>query len=139
MLGDLTQSYAALSPPDHAAMDYLLVHVGAVLGWFQFAGTQLRLGRARYILWLLLLGLALTANQVWWVVYMPAVQAGMIDKLSLPVFDMASYLALGACMTLLAIARSRDAFGRRRFAILAFVPVFSFVLLLIPSQRARAK
>lgn len=48
--------------------------------------------------------------------------------------DVVVGLGLGYAFGIIAMARSRDAYGRARMAVLAFIPIANFWLLLTPSK-----
>jgi hypothetical protein len=131
MFDILSYRYSQLPEPTLWALSFLAICLGGAFGALLRRGSAVRLRRSVYFLGVSAATLALSVNQVWWLLYVPAVKAGLSGIF--PVTDLIGALAYGVVLAQLALARSRDAYGDGMRAWMAFVPAIALILLFKPS------
>ena len=132
MLEDLAITYAGGSEAQHRLNAYCLAVLGAVIAAVLTRGKG-ELQRAPYFAFSSLLVLATEATQLVWLGSISALTGGYMWVLA--AVDVVGDIIIGYFVGVIAMARSRDAFGHRGHAPLAFIPLANFVLLLKGSKR----
>jgi hypothetical protein len=132
MLEVLSFQYTQLPAPVLTLIAYLFTVAGGLLAALFLPAGDGTLNRSSYFLWLGVGMFALAINQLWWLLYVPALKTGWSGLLL--VSDLAGSLVYGGFVLRLAMARSRDAYGHARRAYLAFIPFANFVLLFKAGQ-----
>ena len=131
MLEDIAIQYVNQSEDSLRLIGYAITVAGAVIaGIFHNSDSELR--RAPYFAYSGLLFLIVAASQLVWFGSFTAMAGGYLWVLLL--VDVAVTLAVGYAFCVIAMARSRDAFGHSRMAALAFIPFANFWLLLTRSK-----
>jgi hypothetical protein len=101
--------------------------IAAIVTW-----SKMEIARAPYFAYSGLIGFAVSAAQIVWVQGIPAMAGGYLWVLM--VVSLAAFIVGGFFFGRIAIARSRDCYGSKRMAILAFIPIANLLLLLKPSR-----
>ncbi len=131
MFEDLAIQYVHQTEGSLRLISYGIIIAGAlVAAVFQRSTTELR--RAPYFAYVGLLFLIATASQIVWFGSIPAMTGGFLWVFML--VDVVAGLGVGYALAIIAMARSRDAYGHARMAALAFIPIANFWLLLTPSK-----
>lgn len=130
-LGMLYVDFAALG--FHAIL--LLVISAIVTGLVK--STPHKMPRSTYFLNTSLVTFAGGVSQFIWVMSFDAIANDYVFLIA--VIDITVWLVVGYALTMLAKARSNDAFGNSRYAALGLIPIANFVLLLKPSLDTNAK
>ena len=97
--------------------------------------SSVEIARAPYFAYSALIVLALTAPGIVWLQTIPAMAAGGYLWVLVAV-QLAASFAAGYTLCLISLARSRDAYGTGRMAVLGFIPLAALWLLLTPSKNA---
>lgn len=131
MLEDIALRYIGQSEDNLRLLAYGIVVVGAIFaGLFHRSNTLLR--RAPYFAYTGLLLLLSAAAQLVWLGSLPAMTGGYLWVFML--VDLVAGLAIGYAFAVIAMGRSRDAYGHARMAVLAFIPLANLWLLGTPSK-----
>lgn len=130
MLQEAAYNYVTLSEEALKSISYGLFFLGAAIAGY-FHQSNRATHRGMYVFWLGLIFLLVNLGQVVWL-SSPAAIAGGYLWVFLYV-DITSRMVAGYATTVVAKARSRDAFGNARSAILAFIPLLNLWLLFAPS------
>ena len=131
MLEEVALQYVNQNEDDLRLIGYGLAIAGGVLaGLTHRSKSELR--RAPYFAYSGLLFLATAAAQLVWLGSIPAMSGGYLWAFML--VDVLVGVAVGYGFGVIAMARSRDAYGHGRMAALAFIPLANFWLLLTPSK-----
>ncbi len=131
MLEEFALQYVSQSEDGLRLSGYAIAIVGAVAaGFFHSRNSALR--RAPYFAYSGLLFLIVAASQLVWLGSIPAMTGGYLWVFML--IDVAVRLAVGYAFGVIAMARSRDAYGHGRMAALAFIPFANLWLLLTSSK-----
>ena len=132
MLEDLAYQYSSLSEGNLRALHYAIAVLGGIVGGFTSRSTT-ELRRAPYFALSCLVILATGAVSY---ASVPFLVTAMSDGFlwAIVAADLAVSLVGGFFIARLAQARSRDAYGRSNAAVLAFIPIGNFLLLLAPSK-----
>lgn len=128
-----TLNYLGMLYVDFAAQGfyaYLIFIISAIFTGILKRTTQ-RMPRSTYFLNTALITFVAGASQFMWVSVFDAIVSGYVIVIAAA--DFAVWIGVGYFITLLAKARSNDAFGHSRFAPLGFIPIANFILLLKPS------
>lgn len=131
MLEDLALQYVSLSEDDLRLIGYGFAIAGGVLAGLLHRGTS-ELSRAPYFAFNGLMFFVVSAAQLVWLGSIPALKGGYVWVFML--VDVLVRVAAGYGVGVIAMARSRDAYGHGRMAALAFIPIANFWLLLTPSK-----
>lgn len=110
-----------------------LSFVGSIAAFIVYAKSRTHLARAPYFSLTMLLLVFASAMSFMWLYGFEATAAGTLWTLYAAGFLFA--LISGYFYGMMAIARSRDAFGTGRYAILSYIPLLNLVLLLKPSKQ----
>lgn len=133
MLEDIAIQYVALDEGAQRAMGFGLIIVGAVAAGI-LSNSKAELGRAPYFSYTALLLLIIVSVQLVWLYSIQAMIGGYLWLFV--VVDVVATVVIGFFCGQIAMARSRDAFGHGRNAVLAFIPFANFVLLFKRSRSA---
>lgn len=128
-----TLNYLGMLYVDFAAQGfyaYLILIISAIFTGILKRTTQ-RMPRSTYFLNTALVTFVAGASQFMWVSVFDAIVSGYVIVIAAA--DFAVWIGVGYFITMLAKARSNDAFGHSRFAPLGFIPIANFILLLKPS------
>lgn len=131
MLEEVAIQYVNQTEDSLRLMSYGIVIAGAVVAAI-FHKSSAKLRRAPYFAYLGLLFFIAAASQLVWFGSIPAMTNGLLWIFML--VDMIVSLGLGYALGIIAMARSRDAYDHSRMAVLAFIPIANFWLLLTPSK-----
>ncbi|KHQ54496.1 hypothetical protein [Mameliella alba] len=131
MLEDLAIQYVSQSEDSLRMISYGITIAGAVVAPF-FHKSTAELQRAPYFAFSGLLFFIAATSQLVWFGSISAMTGGFLWVLML--VDVIVGLGVGYAFGIIAKARSRDAYGHARMAILAFIPIANFWLLLTPSK-----
>ncbi|MGP1253296.1 MAG: hypothetical protein ACTS10_02705 [Kiloniellales bacterium] len=131
MLEDIANRYVYQSEDSYRLAVYVLAVTGAIFAAV-FHKSTLELRRAPYFVYLSLLFFAAIASQLVWLGALPP--AAETPLWGFMLAEILIRLAVGYGLGVIAMARSRDAFGHARMAFLAFIPLANFWLLLKPSK-----
>jgi hypothetical protein len=131
MLEDLALQYVSMSEDDLRLIGYAFAIAGGVLAGLFHRSTS-ELPRAPYFAYTGLLFFVVSAAQLIWLGSVPALMGGYVWVFM--VIDLLVRVAVGYGIAVIAMARSRDAYGHGRMAALAFIPIANFWLLLTPSK-----
>lgn len=131
MLEDVALQYVSQSEDDLRLISYGLVILGALSAAMTIRGKA-ELQRAPYFACSALLLFGGAALQFAWLGSLSAMAGGYLW--ALVSIDVISAVLIGYAFGVIALARSRDAFGHARYAALAFIPLANFVLLLKQSR-----
>lgn len=134
MLEETAIRYVNMSEDDLRLVSYGLVVAGAVLAAFSWSG-QGKLKRGAYFAYSGALFLLASVVQFVWLESLAAMAGGYLWTFLL--VDVVASVGIGYAFAVIAMARSRDAFDHSRMAVLAFVPLLNFWLLLAPSEHDR--
>ncbi|MFQ5915518.1 MAG: hypothetical protein ACE5JS_20300 [Nitrospinota bacterium] len=131
MLEEIALKYVNQTEDDLRVIAYGLAILGAVIaGVVTRSKSELR--RAPYFAFSGLLIFARATTQFVWLGSLPAMTGGYLWVLM--VVDVVGSVVIGYFIGVIAMARSRDAFGHARYAALAFIPLANFILLLKMSK-----
>lgn len=131
MIEDIAIQYASLSQNTLKAINYGLLIGGAVLA--ALTRTDIfTLLRAPFFAYLGALIMAANVSQTIWLESIPATVGGYLWVFM--VTDLIVMIGSGYCFGILTMARSRDAYGHNRNAVLGFIPIANFWLMLTPSK-----
>lgn len=131
MLEDLALQYISLSEDNTRLLGFAFAILGGVLAGVAHRSTT-ELPRAPYFAYSGLLFCVVSAAQLIWLAAVPALTGGYVWVLM--VIDLLARVVVGYGVGVIAMARSRDAYGHGRMAALAFIPIANFWLLLTPSK-----
>lgn len=131
MLEEVALQYVNQTEDDLKLIGYGLAVAGGVLAGLTHRSTS-ELRRAPYFAYSGLLFLATAAAQLVWLGSIPAMSGGYLWAFML--VDVLVGVTVGYGVGVIAMARSRDAYGHGRMAALAFIPLANFWLLLTPSK-----
>jgi len=132
MLEDLTYRYTQQSQAEILLTAFAVIALGALLSASLLPPRGGLLSRSYFYQRLGLASVLLMLNQVWWLLYVPLVLAGVSWLPALT--DQLGYLAYGAHVIRLAQARSRDAYGEASRAWYILIPLLNLVLVFRASQ-----
>jgi hypothetical protein len=131
MFEDLAIQYVSQTEDNQRLISYGIIIAGAlVAAIFHKSTSELR--RAPYFAYSGLLFFIYAASQLVWFDSIPAMTGGFLWVFML--VDVVVGLGVGYAFGIIAMARSRDAYGHARMAVLAFIPIANFWLLLTPSK-----
>ena len=133
MLEELALQYVNQDEGDLRLIGYGFAVVGGVLAGLTHKSSH-GLARAPYFACSALLVLLAVVLRLVWLGSFPAMAGGYLWVFVL--VDVLVSIALGYGIGVIAMARSRDAYGHSRLAFLAFIPFANFWLLLTPSKVA---
>lgn len=131
MLEEIAIQYVSQSEDILRLLSYGVTIAGAVIAAI-FHKSQSELRRAPYFAYSGLLFFIVAAGQLVWLGSIPAITGGYLWVFM--ALDVAIGLTVGYGFGVIAMARSRDAYGHARMAVLAFIPLANFWLLLTPSK-----
>lgn len=131
MLEDLAYFYTQQSELAFTLTGYVAIALGAVLSAIALPVREDRLSRSYFYLRLGMASFVLMINQMWWLLYVPALTAGV--SWLLMASDGLAYLAYGAYLIRIAQARSRDGYGDTSRAWFILIPIANLFLLFKPS------
>jgi hypothetical protein len=135
MLEDVAGQYVS-QPADYRQLARLgAIIVGAALAGI-FHRTNDTMQRAPYFALYGILFLVVTASQFAWLGADAAMATGFFWVLALS--DLAVPLAAGYAVSVISMARSRDAYGNGLAAILAFIPILFLWLIFAPSRAGQS-
>jgi uncharacterized protein YneF (UPF0154 family) len=132
MLENLAIQYVSQPEPSLRAISYGMMIAGGLGAAFFHKGTA-ELQRAPYFAYIGFLALIAAGSQFVWFGVIPAMTGGFLWVLML--VDVIATLGIGYAAGVIAMARSRDAYGHARLAFLAFIPIANLWLLGIPSKK----
>lgn len=132
MLEALVLNYGDLPRPAFFLIGATLAALGGLIAALALPAPSLPLSRSWFYLRLGLATLVLTLGQGLWILYLPALKAGI--SFALVLADVFSCLLFGAYVGQIARARSLDAYGNGKGAWMAFVPIANLFLLFRPGQ-----
>ena len=131
MLEEIALQYVNQSEDNLRLIGYGLAIAGAVLAGLTHRSSN-EFARAPYFAYSGLLFFVSVVAQLVWLGSIPAMIGGYLWVFML--VDVLVGLAVGYGFGVIAMARSRDAYGHGRLATLAFIPLANFWLLLTPSK-----
>lgn len=132
MLEQIALSYINQSVDILRLTSYGFCVIGAIIaGVFYKSSSELK--RAPYFAYSGLFFFIAAASQIVWLSSIPALTGGFVWIFML--VDIFAALGIGFAIGIIAMARSRDAYGHARMAALAFIPIANFWLLLTPSRK----
>lgn len=131
MFEDLAIQYVSQTEESLRLISYGITIAGAVVAAI-FHKSTAELRRAPYFAYSGLLFFIAAASQLVWFGSIPAMTGGFLWVFML--VDVVVGLGVGYAFGIIAMARSRDAYGHARIAFLAFIPIANFWLLLTPSK-----
>ena len=131
MLEDLAGQYVNQTEDRLRGIFFSITVAGAVAAAI-FHKSDAELRRATYFAYSGLLAYIAAASKIVWLGFIPAMTEGFLRVLML--VDVGVTLGLGYGLAIIAMARSRDAYGHARMAFLAFIPIANLWLLLAPSK-----
>jgi hypothetical protein len=131
MLEEIAIDYISQTEESLKAISYGISIAGAVAaGIFHKSNAELR--RAPYFAYTGLLFFIVNGVQLVWLGSVPAMAGGFLWVLMF--MDVVAGLGAGYACCIMAMARSRDAYGHAGMAFLAFIPFANFWLLLKSSE-----
>lgn len=131
MLEDTAILYVSQTEDSLRLISFGITIAGAIVAAvFHTSSAELR--RAPYFGYSGLLFFIAAASQLVWFGSIPAMTGGFLWVFML--VDVIVGLGVGYAFGIIAMARSRDAYGHARMAVLAFIPIANFWLLLTPSK-----
>jgi uncharacterized membrane protein len=133
MLEDVAVQYVFQSEEDLRIIGFGLTVVGAVIAGLRNKSSD-ELRRAPYFAYTALLFFVASVSQLVWLGSIPAMTGGYLWAFML--VDVVVWLTVGYAVGVIALARSRDAYGHGGMAFLAFIPLGNFWLLLTGSKNA---
>ena len=131
MLEDLAIQLLSQSEGALTLIGLGLAIVGAIIAAI-VTRSNVQIARAPYFAYLALIGFVVSAVQIVWLQSIPAGRGGYLWVLT--EIWLAAAIAGGYFVCLLAMARSRDAYGHARMAFLAFIPIANLWLLVTRSK-----
>ena len=131
MIEDLAIKLVLLDERVLLFVNCALIAVGAIIAAILSRST-VGIARAPYFALSAVIVFAISVVQTFWLSILSAIAGGFVWLLVLIAFS--AQIAAGYMFCLIALARSRDAFGHGRLAILGFIPIANFWLLLTPSK-----
>lgn len=131
MIEDLAIKYMSQSDVTLRLINYGLVILGAVVAGKSSKSTA-ELLRSPYFAYHGALALAGAASQLIWLESLSAMAGGYLWVLVST--NVISFILIGYFYGVIAMARSRDAYGHAGRAVLAFIPFLNFVLFFVPSK-----
>jgi hypothetical protein len=131
MLEDIAIQYINQSEDRLKLIGYGLTILGAIVAGVMNK-SEVEIARAPYFAYSALIVLAVYAVQIVWLETLGAMAGGYLWVLMI-VSALASAVS-GFFFGRIAMARSRDAYGHGRMAVLAFIPLANLWLLLTPSK-----
>jgi hypothetical protein len=131
MLEDIAFTYGQQAEWTVTLIAFAVITLGAVLSTMFLPTPDGVLSRSYFYLRLGVASVLVTFNQVWWLFYAPALIAGV--SWVFMATDMLGYLAYGAYVIRIAVARSRDAYGDAAKAWFILIPIANLFLLFKPS------
>jgi len=131
MFEDLAFQYVSQTENGLRLTSFAITIAGAVVAAI-FHKSTAELRRAPYFAYSALLLFFAAASQLVWLGSIPAMTGGFLWVFML--VDVFVGLGVGYAFGIIAMARSRDAYGHARKAFLAFIPFANFWLLLTPSK-----
>lgn len=132
MLDQLAYRYTQQSEGSIILMAFAVIALGALLSASLLPPQGGMLSRSYFYQRLGLASVLLMFNQMWWLFYVPMVQAGVSWLPTLT--DQMGYLAYGAYVIRIAQSRSRDAYGDASRAWYILIPLVNLVLVFRASQ-----
>lgn len=133
MLEELAVQYINQTEGNLRAIGYGLIIFGGIIAGAT-SKSKSEMVRAPYFACLTFLTLAASATQIVWLQSLPAMAGGYLWTLM--AVDVVTIIVVGFFFGLIAMARSRDAYGHGRLAALAFIPIAGLWLLMTPSKNA---
>lgn len=131
MIEDLAVKFVVEGGESFELIGYGLLIAGAIIAAIAVR-SEAEIARAPYFAYSAVIGFAISAVQIVWLLTVPAVAGGYLSLIVAVWF--ASLIVGGYFLCDIAMARSRDAYGHARMGFLAFIPVANFWLLLTPSK-----
>lgn len=131
MLEEIAVQYVSLTEDSLRLVSYGITIAGAIVAAIFHKGDA-ELRRAPYFAYSGLLFFIVAASQLVWFGSIPAMIGGFLWVFMF--VDVIVGLGVGYAFGIIAMARSRDAYGHARMAFLAFIPLANFWLLLTPSK-----
>lgn len=131
MLEEIAIQYVSQTEDSLRLISYGITIAGAVVAAI-FHKSSAEVRRAPYFAYSGLLFFIAAASQLVWFGSIPAMIGGFLWVFML--VDVVVGLGVGYAFGIIAMARSRDAYGHARMAALAFIPIANFWLLLTPSK-----
>lgn len=131
MLEDIAIKYMFMSEGNQRIIGYATIIIGAIAAAL-FHKSIIALHRAPYFVYFALLIFLTVASQLVWLGSVPALESGNLWILIS--VNIAVGLTVGYVILAISMARSRDAYGHRNVAAMAFLPIANFWLFLTPSQ-----
>jgi hypothetical protein len=135
MLEDLAIQYTYQTEATLRGIGYGLIILGAVISSVISRNKSVLL-RAPYYAYSGVLFLLLATAQFIWLESLHAMAGGYLWVFFS--IDVISYVVFGYFFGIISMARSRDAYGHARNAVLAFIPLANLVLLVKPSKNERS-
>lgn len=131
MIEKIAIQYVSMTDENLRLISCGITIAGAIVAAsFHKSATELR--RAPYFAYSGLIFFIIAASQLVWLGSIPAITGGFLWALMS--VDIIVGLGAGYAFGTIAMARSRDAYGHARMAVLAFIPLANFWLLLTPSK-----
>lgn len=131
MLEEIAIQYISQTEESIHLLSFGITIAGAVLSAI-FHKSDLELRRAPYFAYTGILLFISAVSQFVWLGSVQAITGGFLWVFML--VDVVVGLATGYGFGIIAMARSRDAYGHARLAALSFIPIANFWLLLTPSK-----
>ncbi|MFZ5965328.1 hypothetical protein ACOXXX_20485 [Thalassococcus sp. BH17M4-6] len=131
MLEEIAIQYVNQTEDSLRLISYGITITGAFFAAI-FHKSSAELRRAPYFAYSGLLFFVMAASQLVWLNSIPAMAGGYLWAFML--VDVVIGLCVGYALGIIAMARSRDAYGHARMGVLAFIPIANFWLLLTPSK-----
>lgn len=131
MMEKLAIQYVSQTEDSLRLISYGIILAGALVAAIIHKSTA-ELRRAPYFAYCGVLFLIGAASQLVWLSTVSAMTGGFLWVLML--VDVVVGVGAGYALGIIAMARSRDAYGHPRMAVLAFIPFANFWLLLTPSK-----
>ena len=131
MVEEIAVQYVSLTEDSLRLVSYGITIAGAIVAAI-FHKSDAELRRAPYFAYSGLLFFIVAASQLVWFGSIPAMIGGFLWVFMF--VDVIVGLGVGYAFGIIAMARSRDAYGHARMAFLAFIPLATFWLLLTPSK-----
>ena len=131
MLEDLAIQLVSQSEGTLTGLGLGMAIVGAIIA-AMVTRSNVEIARAPFFAYAALIIFAGSAVQIVWLAAVPAAIGGYLWVLA--AISLAAAIASGYFVCLLAMARSRDAYGHARMAFLAFIPIANLWLLVVRSK-----
>ena len=132
MLDQLAYRYTQQPEASFLLMAFVVIALGALLSASLLPPRDGLLSRSWFYQRLGMASVLLMLNQMWWLAYVPLMQAGVSWLPALT--DQLGYLAYGGYVIRIAQSRSRDAYGTAARAWLILIPFVNLILIFKASQ-----